>query len=173
MTFVGLVSGSESVPTRFPIPVYTNTTTVVTINFVQEGTLKINTSPPTDAVVFVNGSAMDPWGDWVSLIPAKYTVSFQSISGLTTPNTVTVAVSSGVQTTVTGFYNNGTTKVAGIAFASIHNAPSLVIRSGGFATPQTALPYLALSTIVMSAVAIVVLRFRRRNAKTSGRDEIR
>jgi sugar lactone lactonase YvrE len=158
VSFFGQVSGSKLFPISSSIPVYANTTTVVTISFIQEGLLKINTSPPTDAVVYVNGSAMDPWGDWVSLPPAKYTVSFQPINGLATPQTETVNVVAGAQTTVTGYYNNGTTSVASFGLASQHPS-SVTIQS----TNSQASPWQVLSPVALVAVATNLYPRRPRN----------
>jgi hypothetical protein len=152
VTFFGLVSGSKLIPVNSLVPVYANTTTVVTINMTQEGLLKIDTSPPTDAIIYVNGSAMEPWGVWVSLAPAKYTISFQAISGLTTPQTVTVQVKAGAQTTVTGYYNNGTTSVSSVGSAL--PASATVIQ----AVPQPTTGYVsAYEGLLVSLVAIAVL----------------
>jgi hypothetical protein len=156
ITFFGQVAGSKLVPTNSPIPVYANTTTVVSIPFVEEGTLKIDTSPATNALIYVNGTAMDPWGDWVSLVPAEYTVSFQAISGLTTPQTVTVAVKPGAQTTVTGDYNNGTTGTSSIAVPMVP-AVAGTMQPSFFASPgyQTA-------GLLMVALVGLAVRDKRR-----------
>ena len=111
VTFYGLATASMLIPVSAPVPVYANTTTVVTVNPVQEGSLRIETSPAVDAIVYVNGTAMDPWGDWVSLAPGSYKVSFQNLTGLFTLAPTTVSVTAGATTVVTGYYNNGTTHV--------------------------------------------------------------
>ena len=76
------------------------------------GQLRVTTSPPTDALIYVNGTAAGRWGSWVTLPPANYSVSFQQVAGLKTPPPETVRVASDTIVKVTASYANGTTTLA-------------------------------------------------------------
>jgi hypothetical protein len=134
VTFVSL-SGNQTGPTKIPIsssiPVYVNTTTVVTIDFQQEGLLQVATNPPVDAIIYVNGTAMDPWDLSVSLPPANYTVTFGSVSNLRTPSSVSVQLPSGVSALVSGNYSSGSRSISvlglAMSFAQIRSFYDLII----------------------------------------------
>jgi hypothetical protein len=93
------------------IPIYANVTTEVKVYFIQAGYLRVETSPPLPATIYVDGYPMNDWGLWVTLKPSNYTVSFQDVEGFVTPGSITVEVRPGVTTHVVGNYTSGKTVV--------------------------------------------------------------
>jgi hypothetical protein len=99
-------------PISTPLTIVAGQTTVVTANFTIEGNLRIETSPPINTPVFVNGSPMDNWSAWTEFVPGTYTVSFGTAVGFAlTPPPLTVTVTAGATTHVVGNYNTGTTAI--------------------------------------------------------------
>ncbi len=94
-----------------PIPVIAGKTTVVMVPFQIAGFLKVETSPPVPATIFLNGLPANPFGLFVTLQPTTYSVSFEAITGLKTPPAVIVTISAGITTRVIGNYTSGTTTV--------------------------------------------------------------
>jgi len=97
-------------PLSTPIVITDGVTTVVTANFIQLGSLRVETSPAVAATVSCNGHPMDDWAFWASIEPGSYTLSFQSMAGFLTPPPLTVTVTAGVLTHVTGDYLVGATQ---------------------------------------------------------------
>jgi len=81
--------------------------TEVTAIFTQMGNLWVQTTPAVPATIFCNGYPMDDRGFWTNLEPGQHTISFQAISGYTTPPPIVVNVTAGQTTHVMGNYNTG------------------------------------------------------------------
>ena len=76
--------------------------------FTLEGGLRIVTTPPNSAVIYVDGVACDTWGVWLVLPEGRYTVSFGEIPGAAhddTPMPRSVLVVAGQITLVIGTYS--------------------------------------------------------------------
>jgi hypothetical protein len=75
------------------------------------GYLKIETSPPVPATLYVNGTPRDPWGlDYLPLQPGTYVIRFGDVGPpltayYVTPPDVTVRISSGEVKVVVGNYS--------------------------------------------------------------------
>jgi len=72
--------------------------------FVQEGSLRVVTSPALAATIFVDNVPRDDWGMWQSMPAGTYTVSFGPAPGYTTPASQTATVTAGSLTMITGTY---------------------------------------------------------------------
>jgi hypothetical protein len=90
-----------------PIMIYDGVVTEVIVNFAQMGNLRVETTPATEATIFLDGHPMDDWAFWLNILPGDYTVSFQPVSGLATPPPIDVTVLAGATTHVIGDYLNG------------------------------------------------------------------
>lgn len=91
-------------------------------NFVQHGSLKVETNPPVPATIYVDGIARNDWGMWQSMEPGTYEVSFGSVPGFVAPTAQTVAVLAGELTTVTGSYRVEWTRQFGTSTSDQANA---------------------------------------------------
>ncbi len=78
--------------------------TEITGAFVQQGGLRVITSPPDSAVISIDGVPRDSWGVWVTLPPGSYTISFGDVPGHPTPGPQTILVVPGQITLVIGMY---------------------------------------------------------------------
>lgn len=76
----------------------------VTAEFVPLGGLRVVTTPPNSAMIYVDGVTRDSWGIWLDLPAGSYTVTFGQIPGHTTPPAQTVQVIPGQTTLVVGEY---------------------------------------------------------------------
>jgi len=76
----------------------------VTGSFIAEGGLRVVTTPPSSATVYVDGIARDSWGIWLDLPAGEYLVSFGDVPGHTAPEAQTVQVVPGQTTLVVGEY---------------------------------------------------------------------
>jgi len=78
---------------------------VVVGNYVRAGLLKIETSPPVPANLYVNGIRRDPWGvDYLPLPPGTYTIRFGDVPYYVTPPDQVVEVMEDGITVVIGEY---------------------------------------------------------------------
>ena len=91
-------------PANQTVIVTADATTEVIGAFTQVGYLHVTTNPGVDATIYVDGTAMDQWGAWVSLAPGTYTVSFGDVQGKVTPPPQTVTVTAGATEDVIGQY---------------------------------------------------------------------
>jgi hypothetical protein len=80
-------------------------TTEITGSFVQQGQLRVITSPPVSATVFVNGVPRNDWGMWTDLVPGDYQICFGAVAGYATPGCQPATIIAGTTTTITGTYN--------------------------------------------------------------------
>jgi len=109
---VSETAGLSSVSTRAPVDpwallavvVVADTTTVVTGNYVQRGSLQVTTSPAVPATIFVDGLPRDDWGMWTDLEAGSYQVCFGDVDGFTTPACEAAVLTAGVLTSITGVY---------------------------------------------------------------------
>jgi hypothetical protein len=85
----------------------------VQVEYIEQGNLRVQTSPPVPATIYVDGQPMDDWGCWTYLDVGYYTVSFETIPGLLTPQPIIVWVgpSSISSTHVIGDYNTGQSQI--------------------------------------------------------------
>lgn len=79
-------------------------TTTVTGNFVQHGVLRVQTSPPVPATIWVDGTRRDAWGFWSDLPAVVHTVCFGPVQGYDPPPCVQAELVGGELTTITGSY---------------------------------------------------------------------
>lgn len=95
-----------STPEPMVVMVEEGKTTTAVGMFTLEGGLRIVTTPPNSAVVYVNGVAADTWGVWLVLPEGRYNITFGSIPGAshTTPMPKSVLVIPGQITLVVGNY---------------------------------------------------------------------
>jgi hypothetical protein len=69
------------------------------------GFLRVTSSPALPTQISIGGVIADSWGlNWVELSPGSHTVSFSHVEGYTEPAPVTVTVTAGTTTTVTGSF---------------------------------------------------------------------
>jgi hypothetical protein len=94
-----------------PIMIYVDTVTEITVNFIQLGNLRVETTPPVPATIYCNGNPMDDWAFWANIEPGEYTISFQPLEGYLTPPPIVVTVVAGATTHVIGDYNTGQSRV--------------------------------------------------------------
>jgi thermitase len=99
-------------PLTSPIMINSSAITEVIANFTQLGNMKISTSPPVPATVFVDDQPMDDWGNWTYLASGNYSVSFEPLDGFITPDPIVATVTAGVTTYVTGNYTEGENTVS-------------------------------------------------------------
>jgi len=99
-------------PLNSPIVVSPDVVTEVVANFAQQGSLRVQTSPPMPATVYCNGQAMDDWAAWTNIAPGSYTISFQPVNGYITPAPQVATVNAGANTIITGTYVLGANVVA-------------------------------------------------------------
>jgi hypothetical protein len=92
-------------PSDQAVVVAANATTNVTGMFTQLGYLHVTTNPPVSGTIYVNGTAMDDGGVWVSLQPGTYTVSFGDVPSNVSPPPQIVTVTAGSTTTIVGQYS--------------------------------------------------------------------
>ncbi len=83
--FTGGSTGSETLPVGSLIPVYPNTTTLVNLNFQEEGFLRVVTNPPAPGTIYIDGMPKEPWGLWVSVPPGTYNITWGDIPYGVTP----------------------------------------------------------------------------------------
>lgn len=95
-----------STPDSVDVVVEDGMVTEVVGQFTSEGGLRIVTSPPKSATIYVNGVACDTWGVWLVLPEGRYDVSFGAIPGAShpTPAPRSVLVIPGQVTLVVGEY---------------------------------------------------------------------
>ncbi len=95
-----------STPSPVEVTVDAGGITEVVAEFDLEGGLRIITSPPKSATLYVNGVACDTWGVWLVLPEGRYDVSFGAIPGAShpTPAPRSVLVIPGQVTLVVGEY---------------------------------------------------------------------
>jgi FtsP/CotA-like multicopper oxidase with cupredoxin domain len=98
-------------PLTTPITITDGVITVVTVNFIQQSNLRVETIPAAPATIFCDGQPMDDWGCWTYLDAGQHTISFEPLAGLLTPPPLIVTVVAGVTTHVTGDYSTGTSQV--------------------------------------------------------------
>jgi hypothetical protein len=82
-------------------------TTTVTGVFVQQGLLRVLTSPAVAATVSVDGMARNDWGVWTWFATGSHSVCFGPVAGFTAPPCQNASLTAGNQTTVTGTYGAG------------------------------------------------------------------
>ena len=94
-----------SAPPCETVTVTAGTTTTAVGNFVQRGTIRVQTSPPVPSTLTVDGITRNAWGMWTTFEPGSYEVCFGDVSPLTTPACQTAVVTAGNQTTITGVFS--------------------------------------------------------------------
>jgi hypothetical protein len=93
-------------PADVAVTVVAGTTTVVTGNYVQRGSLQVTTSPAVPATIFVDGSPRDDWGMWTDLPAGSYQVCYGEVDGFTAPACEVTAVTAGALTSITGVFTS-------------------------------------------------------------------
>jgi hypothetical protein len=91
-------------PLSSPISIFPDTVTEVIVNFIQLGNLRVQTSPPLAATISSGGQPMDDWSFWTNILPGQYNVSFEPLTGYTTPSPITANVTAGATTSIVGNY---------------------------------------------------------------------
>ena len=93
VTFYGVESGSELLPVDTPVPVYANTTTVVTARLAQDGMLTVRTFPPLLTTISLDGVPVADYGVGLSLPPGDYTIGFTDVPGYVSAGLLNVSYS--------------------------------------------------------------------------------
>ena len=91
-------------PASQTVTVTAGQTTSAVGTFIQQGSLRILTSPALAGTVFVDNVPRDDWGMWQSMPAGSYAVSFGPVPGYTTPAPQSTTVTAGALSTVTGTY---------------------------------------------------------------------
>ena len=91
-------------PASQTVTVTAGQTTSAVGTFIQQGSLRILTSPALAGTVFVDNVPRDDWGMWQSMPAGSYAVSFGPVPGYTTPAPQSTTVTGGALSTVTGTY---------------------------------------------------------------------
>jgi hypothetical protein len=105
-------------PSDQTVTVAANAATNVTGTFTQLGYLHVTTNPPVSGTIYVNGTAMDDGGVWVTLQPGTYMVSFGDAPSKVRPSPQIVTVAPGSTTTIIGQYSQKASS-APVAFGTI------------------------------------------------------
>src|SRR3989475_407969 len=92
-------------PLSQTVAVTAGQTTPAVGGFIQQGSLRILTSPALAATLFVDNVPRDDWGMWQSIPSGSYVVSFGPVPGYTTPAPQTAMVTAGALSTITGTYS--------------------------------------------------------------------
>ena len=92
-------------PLSQTVAVTAGQTTPAVGGFIQQGSLRILTSPALAATLFVDNVPRDDWGMWQSIPSGSYVVSFGPVPGYTTPAPQTAKVAAGALSTITGTYS--------------------------------------------------------------------
>jgi hypothetical protein len=105
---VTMIPGNESIsqPINEPVIIKPGITTNIVANFNPLGHLKVITSPPVPATIFVDGNPMDTFGIWTDILPGDHLVSFGALQGYLSPELKTVTIKPWVTTEVIGDYEN-------------------------------------------------------------------
>ena len=91
-------------PVSQTVTVTAGQTTPVVGGFIQQGSLRILSSPALAATLFVDNVPRDDWGMWQSMPAGSYAVSFGPVPRYTTPTPQTATVTNGALSTITGTY---------------------------------------------------------------------
>ena len=92
-------------PVLQTVTVTAGQTTPAVGGFIQQGSLRILTSPALAATLFVDNVPRDDWGMWQSIPAGSYGVSFGPVPGYATPAPQTAMVTAGALSTITGTYS--------------------------------------------------------------------
>jgi len=92
-------------PSDQTVTVAASATANVTGTFMQLGHLHVTTNPLVSGAIYVNGTAMDDRGVWLTLQPGTYTVSFGDAPSKVRPSPQIVTVAPGSTTTIIGQYS--------------------------------------------------------------------
>jgi hypothetical protein len=104
MSFSHVSGYTEPAPQT--VTVTAGSTTMVTGTFVQRGSLRVTTSPPTAGTITVDGISRDDWGMWTDIPAGAHTVCFGQAAGYANvPACQAVTANAGVETDVTGNYS--------------------------------------------------------------------
>ncbi|MDG2114017.1 MAG: hypothetical protein P8N02_15555, partial [Actinomycetota bacterium] len=74
----------------------------VSAHYAPTGSLRVTTSPPVDAQIFVDGVPRDQWGLLVDVPAGEYEVCYGPVSGFTSPPRATSVVSVGATSNLVG-----------------------------------------------------------------------
>jgi hypothetical protein len=96
--------GDHATPDPVTVEVQEGSVTEVDGGFTLLGGLRVVTSPPNFATIFVNGIARDTWGIWLVLPEGWYDISFGPVPGHPQLEPCTVLVVPGQTTLVVGTY---------------------------------------------------------------------
>ena len=102
-------------PLSSPIVISPDVVTEVIANFTQDGSLRVQTSPPMAATVYCNGQPMDDWAAWTNIAPGQYTISFEAMNGYITPPPQVAHVTAGATTNIVGTYVTGANTVTPVS----------------------------------------------------------
>ena len=89
-----------STPECEEITIVAGATTTVQGNYVQRGTLQVNTSPAIESTILIDGFPANDWGNWTDHAPGDYEVCFSE--ALIVPSCQVVTVTAGANTFVVG-----------------------------------------------------------------------
>ena len=91
-------------PVSQTVTVTAGQTTPAVGGFIQQGSLRILSSPALAATLFVDNVPRDDWGMWQSMPAGSYAVSFGPVPRYTTPTPQSATVANGALSTITGTY---------------------------------------------------------------------
>lgn len=101
-------------------------TTPITGNFTARGYLKVNTSPPVDSTISVDGIPRNNWGLWTDMPTGSHQVCFGPVAGRTPPSCQTVNVNAGATTEITGtFAASSASGPTGVGLLRVTTSPAL------------------------------------------------
>jgi hypothetical protein len=120
------------------VTVTTGATTVVTGTFVQQGFLRVITSPAVPSAISVDGVARNEWGLWTDFPVGSHQVCFGLVANFTPPTCQTVTITAGATTTVTGTFTSspgapGQTNVGQLRVTSSPALPTQISVDGNLA----------------------------------------
>jgi hypothetical protein len=120
------IQGYQTPPCQ-TVTVTTGNTTTVEGDFVQNGFLRVETSPAVPGTISVDGNPMDDWGMWTDLPVGPHQVCFGAVQDYTAPACQDVTLTAGNTTTVTGDYTSspGASGQSGVGLLRVVTSPAV------------------------------------------------
>jgi hypothetical protein len=127
-----------STPGCQTVTVSSSLITTVTGTFVQQGFLRVITSPAVPSAISVDGVARNEWGLWTDFPAGSHQVCYGLVKNFTPPTCQTAVITAGATTTITGTFTSspgapGQTNVGQLRVTSSPALPTQISVDGNVA----------------------------------------